>query len=296
MGKTDITSNVIDFDEALKRRNHRHIQKGVKNMARIMAFTSGKGGVGKTSIVANLGMALARLDKKILILDADLGLGNLDLLLGMAPKYNLSHVIRGVKTIPDIMLEGPEGIRVLPAASGIQELAHLTQEQRFRIISEIDRALDDVDILLIDTAAGISSNVTAFNVASQKIFVIIAPEPSSITDAYALMKILCIQYGEKQFNIIVNNADSMHEAKEVFRQLRMVVHKFLNISIEYTGYIVKDPGLVKSIKAQKLLLELYPEAPAAKCFTALAKKILLSGDNPGEKRGADALWKHFSTI
>lgn len=293
MGRTHTPDNVIMFSNAVRHRRQALYAKAPGHCARIMAFTSGKGGVGKTSIVANLGLALRRMGKKVLIMDADLGLGNLDLLLGLAPKYNLSHVIRGMKSVSEIMLEGPESIQVLPAASGIQELAQLTREQRFRIISEIDRVLDTVDILLIDTAAGISSNVTAFNVASQEIFVIVNPEPSSITDAYALMKILCVKYGEKNFRIIVNNTRSMNEGKEVFRQLQLVVDRFLHIPLEYMGFILRDDGVVQSSRSQKLLLEVYPDSRASRCVTALAQKILLSWVDPCPKRTGESFWKHF---
>ncbi|MBW2708821.1 MAG: AAA family ATPase, partial [Deltaproteobacteria bacterium] len=160
-----------------------------KPHTRVIAVTSGKGGVGKSNIVANLGFVISRLGKKVLILDADLGLGNLDVLLGLAPKYNLSHVITGAKTISEIVIEGPGKVKILPAPSGIQELSDLTDEQELRMFTALDSLIDSVDYFLIDTGAGISSNVMRFNSSAPEIIVVVSPEPTSITDAYALMKV-----------------------------------------------------------------------------------------------------------
>jgi flagellar biosynthesis protein FlhG len=197
MMKKDYPNNVISLiPKIADRKTVSPQEKGVnrRSNTRIIAITSGKGGVGKTSIVANLGYAFGQLGKKVLILDADLGLGNLDILLGLAPKYNLSHVITGEKNITEITLEGPGNIKILPASSGIQELTLLTTKQRDHILAELDLLIEPVDILLIDTAAGISSNVMHFNAAAQEIIVVVAPEPTSITDAYALMKVLSLNY------------------------------------------------------------------------------------------------------
>ena len=204
-----------------------------KPNTRVIAITSGKGGVGKTNIVANLGFALSKLGKKVVILDADLGLGNLDVLLGLAPKYNLSHVISGLKSFEEITLEGPGNMLILPASSGIQEMTRLTKDQKIRILTELDKFLEPVNILLVDTAAGISSNVMYFNSTAQEIIVVVSPEPTSITDSYALMKVLSVKYSARHFKLLVNNVSDNQEAREVFRQLRMVTDRFLDITIEY---------------------------------------------------------------
>lgn len=246
---------------------------GTNSFTRVLAVTSGKGGVGKTNVVANLAFAFTKLAKKVLILDADLGLANIDVMLGLTPKFNFSHVLRGEKTISEIIIEGPWGIKILPASSGIQELTALTEEQKMQLINELDGLDGFIDILLIDTAAGISSNVIYFNLAAQEIVVVVSPEPPSITDAYALMKILSTRYSEKHFKLIINSVDSSKEAEDVFRNLHMTAERFLNISIDYLGYILRDENVVKAVRKQKLVAEIYPESKASQCFFRIANKI-----------------------
>ncbi|MDY6949933.1 MAG: MinD/ParA family protein [Thermodesulfobacteriota bacterium] len=252
---------------------------GARHNTRVIAITSGKGGVGKTNIVANLGFSLSQLGKKVLILDADVGLGNLDILLGLTPRYNLSHVIAGMKTIGQITVDGPGNMSILPASSGIQELTELTKEQKIQILTELDALLDPVDVLLIDTAAGISSNVVTFSCTAQEIIVVVSPEPTSITDAYALMKVLFLKHATSHFKLLVNLAHDSKEADEVFRQLNLVTERFLDISIEYIGHVLLDRNLTKSVKRQKLVCETYPYSAGSGCFTDLAHTI--SASRPG---------------
>ena len=288
--------NIISLVRAIEEKKTRHLPKDAKpgrSNTRIIAITSGKGGVGKTNIVANLGFALSRLGKKILILDADLGLGNLDVLLGLAPTYNLSHVITGEKSIPEVLIDGPGDMKILPAASGIQELTHLTREQQFRIITELDFIIDPIDILLVDTAAGISSNVMYFNITAQEIIVVVAPEPTSVTDAYALMKVLALKYSAKNFKVLVNLAGSMREAYEVFRQLSIVADKFLDVHVEYFGCVLADENVTKAVKQQKTVSDIYPESRASRCYASLAKRICNSQAPPLLRSNPNSVWKHF---
>ncbi len=276
MYTTDLNSKVISLagrmagkqkaEAALRNKEH-------KPDTRVIAITSGKGGVGKTNIVANLGYALSRLGKKVLLFDADLGLGNIDVLLGLAPKYNLSHVILGEKSIPEIIVDGPGNMKILPASSGIHELTNLSEGQQQKIMSELDLLIEPVDILLIDTAAGISSNVIYFNLSAHEIMVVASPEPTSITDAYALMKVLSLKYSATHFKLLINSASSVDEADDIFRQLQLVSDRFLDISIEYMGYVICDKQVVRSVKQQKIVCEKYPAAAVSKCFMELAQKI-----------------------
>lgn len=294
MGNELSSRKLIDLSKELEKRKLQQSQHGTERLARIISVTSGKGGVGKTNIVINLGLALKRLNKRVLILDADLGLGNLDVLLGLAPRYNLSHVLRGIKTMEEIIVHGPEGIMILPASNGIQEMAHLTGTQRFKLISELDRMLETNDILLIDTASGISSDVTYFNVKAQEILIVVTPEPTSITDAYALIKVLSLKYRANQFNVVVNKARNMQEAQDVFRQLQTVTDKFLTISIEYLGAILFDEMVQRSAKRQRILMDMHPRSPAARCYTALAKRMNSSSPPAANcPCGIEAMWKHF---
>ena len=264
-----------------------------KSYARVIAITSGKGGVGKTNIVANLGFALSQLGKKVLILDADFGLGNLDVLLGVAPKYNISHVIRGDKTIEEILEEGPGKIKILPAASGIQELTQLTHDQKMQFFTHLDRLIDDMDILLIDTAAGISSNVMDFNVMAHEIIVVVSPEPTSITDAYALMKVLSLKYAEKSCKLLVNQVASPREAQDVFRQLDLVTDRFLDIRIDYFGCVLRDDNLTRGVKHQRLVSDLYPESKASRCFSELAKRMSKLSPASRPKGNTNLFWHHL---
>ncbi|MBN1275858.1 MAG: MinD/ParA family protein [Deltaproteobacteria bacterium] len=280
-----ITRNLSD------KKDSDSLRQKKKTNTRVIAITSGKGGVGKTNIVANLGFALSRLRKKVLVLDADLGLGNLDVLLGIAPKYNLSHVVAGEKSISDIIVKGPGEMKILPAGSGIQEITDLSRDQKIRILSELDTLLDTVDILLIDTAAGISSNVMYFNVSAQNIIVVATPEPTSMTDAYALMKVLSMRYSEKKFSLLVNLAASVEEAHEVFRQLDLVAKRFLDISIEYIGYVLADKNVTKGVRHQKIVSELYPDTIASRCFATLAEKVCKLPPPKFPKGDAKIFWK-----
>jgi flagellar biosynthesis protein FlhG len=264
-----------------------------KSHARVIAITSGKGGVGKTNIVANLGFALSRFGKKVLILDADLGLGNLDVLLGVAPKYNISHVIRGDKKIEEILEEGPGKMRILPAASGIQELTQLAHDQKMQFFTHLDRLIDDVDILLIDTAAGISSNVMDFVVMAHEIVVVVSPEPTSITDAYALMKVLSLKYAEKSCRLLVNMVAGPSEAEDVSRQLGLVIDRFLDIHIDYIGYVPRDEKLTRGVKRQRLVSELYPDAKSSHCFTELARRLIKQAPTNRPKGNTNLFWHHL---
>lgn len=244
-----------------------------KKVLKVIAFTSGKGGVGKTNVVANLAVSLAMTKKNVLIIDADLGLGNLDVLLGLAPKFNIGHLIRGEKTLEEIIIKGPQGIKILPAASGIQELTNLSMEQKVNLFSQLMTLDGQMDVLLIDTAAGISQNVLFFNMASQEIIVITSPEPTSIVDAYALMKVLCLNYGEKKFRLLVNFVNNGNEGLEVYRNINLVAERYLNVSIDYIGFIPLDKNLPRAVRKQKTLVELFPDSRANKCFVKLARFV-----------------------
>lgn len=240
---------------------------------RIISVTSGKGGVGKTNIVGNLAYSMSLLGKKVLVLDADLGLGNMDVLLGITPKYNLLHVFMGVKKIEDIIIKGPGGILILPAASGVEELTNISDEQKLHMLSEFESLDLDIDILLVDTSAGISSNVMYFNTASQHILVIATPDPTSITDAYALIKVLSLKYSEKKFNLLVNCAGSKNEANNVYETISKATEEFLHVSVNYLGYIPRDINFITSVRKQRLLTEFIPKSEASLSIKSLARKI-----------------------
>lgn len=247
---------------------------GPGGMIRTIAVTSGKGGVGKTNMVVNLGYALTKLNKKVLIFDADVGLGNINVLLGTAAKYNLYHVLSGERDMEQIMIEGPGGMKILPAASGIQEMSQLTRNQKMFLSQEFDRMAGNFDVLLLDTGAGISSNVTYFCSMARDVLVIAMPEPTSLTDAYALIKVAYEKHMLKKFKLVVNFARNDKEAREIYRQLSAVIDKFLpRVVLDYMGYVLRDDNIPKSVKQQKALLETYPFSKSGKCFEDLADRI-----------------------
>lgn len=258
---------------------------GIKTRhVRTIAIASGKGGVGKTNITANLAVGLSKLQKKVLIIDADLGLSNIDVVLNIATKYNIRHLFTGEKRLKDLLIEGPHGIKILPAASGIQELTSLNEFQRLRLIEEFDSYEIDADIILIDTPSGISTNVTFFCTAAQEIIIITSPEPTAITDAYAVIKVLSTRYHEKDFKIIVNSAKNQNEAKEIFRRLSIVTERFLNISLDYIGYVPYDSSFTKAVRVQRPFIDIYPESDAAKNLMEIADS--LSSDNDANIKGS----------
>ena len=246
----------------------------LKRCPRVLAVASGKGGVGKTNVVANLGLAFTQLGKRILILDADLGLTNIDVLLGLTPRYTIEHLFDRTKTFADILVKGPGGMLIMPASSGVVDLVDLKEDQKLFLLSEIDLMADQIDLLLIDTGAGISSNVLYFNLAAQESIVIVTPEPTSITDAYALIKVLSVRFKKKNFMILVNLVGSEREAREVFRKVSLVADRFLDqVSIDYLGFIPLDEKLPLAVRQQRAVLELYPKAPSSRGFMELAKRL-----------------------
>ncbi|MFZ5766029.1 MAG: MinD/ParA family protein [Thermodesulfobacteriota bacterium] len=238
---------------------------------RVICVTSGKGGVGKTNIVVNLAYCLAQKEKRVLILDADLNLANVDVLLGLTPRYNLHHVLLGEKSLRDILVKGPGGISILPASSGILELAELTEEQKLYFLAEMAEMGEQTDIVLIDTAAGINKNVIYFTLAAQERIIVLSPEPTSLTDAYAMIKVLSSRHDVKKFRILVNCAHSEKEALAVFRQLTAVADRFLDtVSLDYLGHIPLDSKLPQAVRNQRLLVVASPQSPAAHHFAKLA--------------------------
>jgi len=291
------SENIIQLSERRVKRDGKKNGRSKRSRqarTKVVAVTSGKGGVGKTNIVANLGYALSQIGKDVLIVDGDLGLGNLDVLLGLTPSYNISHFVAGQKSIPEIIKSGPGGMSILPASSGVQELTQLSGNQQSGILKELDKFVKTYDFVLMDTAAGISSNVMNFNISAQEIMVVVSPEPTSITDAYALMKVMALKYNEKYFKLIVNSASERPEAEEVHRQLSLVADRFLNITIEYFGYVPYDKNVLQGIRHQKLVGELFPGSEASRCFDHLAKKMLRSIHYKQPDKDTHFFWDHLT--
>ncbi len=267
-----------------ERRARRHLRttgtRGRGRPPRVLCITSGKGGVGKTNITANLGYCLARRGQRVLVLDADLNLANIDVLLGLAPRYNLQHVFSGERRLADILVDGPGGFRILPGSSGILELASLSEGQKLSFLEAMEDLGGELDFLLVDTAAGINDNVVYFNLAAQERVVVLSPEPTSLTDAYALVKVLSNRYDIKRFRILVNAASGEREALGVFRKLSAVADRYLDtISLDYLGFLPRDEHLPRAVREQRLVCEAYPRSAVAGAVRALADALL---DEPVE--------------
>jgi len=251
----------------------RRAPRGGTSPARVIAVTSGKGGVGKTNITANLAYLLTRRKRKTLILDADLGLANIDVILGLTPRYNLHHVLKGDRSLAEAMIQGPGGIRILPSASGIQEMSELSQGQKLLLLDELDLLEQELDFMLIDTGAGISGNVMYFNMAAGEIIVVTSPEPTAMTDAYALIKVLYQRHAKKRFLLLVNMVRSATEGREVFQRLSHAVGYFLNLQISHLGHVLQDENVTDAVRRQQLFAELYPESPASVCLRTVADRL-----------------------
>ncbi len=239
---------------------------------RVIAVTGGKGGVGKTSISANLGVAFAEMGRRVMLLDADLGLANLDVILGLHAERNLSHVMRGECSLEDILVTGPKGMKIVPGASGIQRMAEMSPAENAGLIHAFSEVANDVDILLIDTAAGISDLVISFSRAAQEQIVVVCDEPASITDAYAIIKLLNREHGISRFRILANMVKSVQEGRDLYNKMCRVTDQYLDVMLNYMGSIPYDEQLRKAVKSQKPVVEAYPRSRVSQAFKNLAKK------------------------
>jgi flagellar biosynthesis protein FlhG len=243
-----------------------------------LAVTGSKGGVGKTNLVANLAVALARWGRRVLVVDGDLGLSNLDVLLGLIPKRTIEHVVRGDAALADVLVEGPAGIRILPAASGIPELASLDGATRARLLTALAEGLELVDDLLIDTGAGLGETTLALQLAASRILLVTTPEPTSLVDAYATLKVLWSAEPTKPVDVVVNAAADDGDARGAYEQVARAARHFLGREPGWLGAVHRDPKLVEAVRRQRCVLELYPDAPASRCYEQLALRLALSPD------------------
>ncbi|MDH5180659.1 MAG: MinD/ParA family protein [Gammaproteobacteria bacterium] len=240
----------------------------------VVAVTGGKGGVGKTNVSVNLAMAMSAAGKDVMLMDADLGLANVDVLLGLYPKHTLLDVIEGRLTLEEIILDGPGNIKIVPASSGFKDMAQMTPVQHAGLIRAFSELSMNIDVLVVDTAAGISDSVISFTRAAQEIIVVICDEPASITDAYALIKLLNRDYGVSRFHILSNMARSAQEGREVYEKIVKVTDRFLDVALSYAGHIPYDEYVLKAIKKQRGVYEAFPRSKASMAFKSLADKAM----------------------
>jgi flagellar biosynthesis protein FlhG len=261
-----MSDTLMDQAAGLRRMNR-------PRPVRVLAVASGKGGVGKTNVSVNVAVALAHMGRKVLVFDADLGLANVDVMLGLHPQYNLSHVLSGERSLEEILVDGPAGVRIIPASSGIQRMAELTPAEHAGMIRAFSELSSEVDVLIVDTAAGISDSVVSFSKAAQEVIVVVCDEPASITDAYALIKLLNKEHNVRRFRVLANMAHSPQEGRELFAKIVKVTDRFLeDVVLDFMGSVPYDEYLRKAVQKQRPVVEAYPRSKAAQAFSALAKK------------------------
>ena len=241
---------------------------------KVITVTGGKGGVGKSSVSLNLAVAPCQMGKHVMLFDADLGLANIDVMLGLKVRKNLAHVLRGECSLQEIIQDGPQGLRIVPASSGLKEMAELTTDQHAGLIRAFSSLEEPVDFLIVDTAAGISDMVLSFCRAAQDVIMVVCNESTSVADAYAQMKVLSNDYGVSKFRIVANQVHSLEEGKFMFKKLVTLTDKFLDVALELCACIPIDINMRKAIRQRTCVVDAFPQAPAARAFKSLARRVL----------------------
>lgn len=241
---------------------------------KVIAVTSGKGGVGKSNMVINLGIALAKLRRRVLIVDVDLGLANIETLLGISCDYNVQHVVDGQKRLEDIIVPGASGIRIIPGSSGISRLADLSSKKRKEFIEHFGRLQGTVDVILVDTMAGISKNVVGFAVAADEVLLVTTPEPTAVLDAYAMVKTIFHRQRNANIKLLVNMVSDERQARQTAHRIESVVKQFLNRRVRTVGYVPLDQHVREAVMKSRALMELYPNSPAAKSVQTVAARLV----------------------
>ncbi len=266
-----MTDQAEQLREIMRSRNENSTGS---SKTRVIAVSSGKGGVGKTNMSINIAIAYAQLGKKVLVMDADLGLANVNVAMGIIPKYNLYHLIRQKKKMKDIIINTDFGIQIVAGASGFSKIANLSDEEREHFIEEISQ-MDAVDIIIIDTSAGVSSNVLDFIAAADDAIIVTTPEPTAITDAYGIIKIIATEIDNMNLGIklIVNRVKSVTEGKKVSERVINIASQFLNLKVDYLGYVYDDPQVSQAILKQKPFIIVDPDSKASICIKHIVSRL-----------------------
>lgn len=243
------------------------------NRATVLAVTSGKGGVGKTNISTNLSIVLAAAHKRVTLIDADLGLGNLDVVMNVNSRYNLSHVIAGQKTLDEITQIGPAGVEVICGGSGLEQMANLSPFHQQRLLRELEMLQSRSDVILIDTGAGISNNVIGFCMAADHTLVVTTPEPTAMTDAYAVVKVLAGRKYAGKVSLLVNMAASLEEGRKIYRQISQVADRFLHFPVYEAGTLCRDESLPAAVRRREPIMTAYPRSDFARGLTAIGARL-----------------------
>jgi len=260
---------------------------------KVFAVTSGKGGVGKSNVAANLAIHVAKAGKRVLVIDADLGLANIEIIFGLKPRFNLGDVLSGGRSIDEVLVHGPHGICLLPAGSGIQSLTQLSDAEKMQFISALDPLEDQFDVVFIDSGAGIGDNVLFFVGAAQEAILVVNPEPTSLIDAYAVVKVLSQQAGVQSFSVIVNPVVDELAARGIFHKLTTVTNRFLTARMRHLGYIPRDENFHRAIMAQRPLVDMFPSSPASRALGDIAMRLLEGPPATKLDSGLKVMWQRL---
>lgn len=261
--------------------------------ARTIAVTSGKGGVGKTNFTTNLALLLAQARRRVIVVDADLGLANIHVVMGISPTYHLEHVLRGEKTLQEILISTPGGVQIIAGGSGITELANLDHAQRTRFIESLSELDHLADTILVDTGAGLSQNVMGFVLAADEVIVITTPEPTSLADAYATIKVVSRENPGTRLHLVVNMATSEAEASAVYERLSLVARQFLHIEPDYLGYLPQDATVSRAVRAQQPFTQFSPGSPVARALSQIVDRL---GYPPARPAGVSGFLNRISNF
>jgi len=271
---------------------HRVIKQ--RKMPRIITVASGKGGVGKTNLVVNLAIALSRLGQRVVVMDADLGLANVDIILGIVPMHSLLDVVRGAKTLEEILVSGPEGMKFIPGGSGMVDLANMSVEQRSRLLDGLLALETLADILLIDTGAGLSHTVLSFVLAADELILITTPEPTAITDAYGIIKVVTKHKIHQHIRLVVNQVRDRSEGSDIALRFAEVSRQFLQVDVGFLGEICSDQQVVKAVKQQQPFVTLFPATRATRDIRCIAERLLDIA--PAKPRGVSGFLGRLSRL
>lgn len=279
----------------LKKENNDRSTNSEKKVPRIITVTSGKGGVGKSNLVVNLGLALSQRGLKVILLDADFGMANIDIILGLMPRYSMHNVISGEKKLSEVIIDGPMGMKIIPGGTGLMDMDGMQNEQREKLINELMEIEKEADLVLVDTGAGISRTVIGFVTAADEVIVMTTLEPTAIADAYSVIKVVSNHKIHQSINMVVNQVNNSQEGQDLAGHFKRVADKFLHVDIEYLGEILSDSAVTKSVRAQEPFYTSYPRSKATNCIEAIANKLVK--DVPAEEvKSVTGFFKRLSKI
>lgn len=285
---------MVMVDQAEDLRNM--MSESVATKQRVIAITSGKGGVGKTNLAINLGIALHRHNQRVIIMDADLGLANVNVILGKIPEFNLFHVMKGLKRMDEVVINTNYGIRFIAGASGFSQLANLSEESRVNMIKNLDQ-LNDADVVIVDTGAGVSNNVLSFVLAADEVIIVTTPEPTAITDAYGIIKAVSAETSNCELKLIVNRVKSVVEARKVSERVVNIASQFLNMKVSYLGFVFDDNTVSQAVIRQTPFIEYDRKGRAALCVDHLAKRLLnITDEEYKERKGISGFIQGLMTF